>query len=143
MIVAPVDRGLFERDFWSIEMAGDSPVISSTSGFCICLKNCRAYAERDSTYRRWPSAKIVSKAKELATKKITNDDLFFGILFVDNSIAYSEYIAENLSDTQAYTNYLAEGLDNTLEAIKSTKLFSRYQSASRAVCMLSSAMSGV
>ena len=42
---------------------------------------------------------------------------------VDNNIAYAEYIAENVSDTQAYMNYIAEGLDNTIEAVKGTKLF--------------------
>ena len=37
--IATVDRGLFERDFWSIEMAGERPEISSTSGFCIWRRN--------------------------------------------------------------------------------------------------------
>src|SRR3989344_9535576 len=63
-MVATVEGGLLERLFWSMEIAGESPDISSTSGFCICRKNCRAYAERDSTYLRCPSAKIVSKASE-------------------------------------------------------------------------------
>src|SRR3989344_3187207 len=63
-MVATVDRGLFERDFWSIEIAGERPDISSTSGFCIWRKNCRAYAESDSTYFRCPSAKIVSNARD-------------------------------------------------------------------------------
>src|SRR3989338_8810989 len=63
-MVATVERGLLERLFWSIEIAGERPTISSTSGFCICLRNWRAYAERDSTYRRCPSAKIVSKASD-------------------------------------------------------------------------------
>src|SRR3989338_8306297 len=63
-MVATVERGLFERLFWSIEIAGERPDISSTSGFCIWRRNCRAYAESDSTYRRWPSAKIVSNAKD-------------------------------------------------------------------------------
>src|SRR3989338_4264672 len=63
-MVATVERGLLERDFWSMEIAGERPVISSTSGFCIWRKNWRAYAESDSTYLRWPSAKIVSKARE-------------------------------------------------------------------------------
>src|SRR5450756_2788410 len=38
--------------------------MKSTSGLSIWPRNCRAYAESDSTYRRWPSAKIVSKASE-------------------------------------------------------------------------------
>ena len=37
--------------------------MKSTSGLSICPRNCRAYEESDSTYRRWPSAKIVSKAR--------------------------------------------------------------------------------
>src|SRR3989344_4932266 len=63
-MVATVERGLLERLFWSMEIAGESPDISSTSGFCICRKNCRAYAESDSTYFRCPSAKMVSNASE-------------------------------------------------------------------------------
>src|SRR3989344_4783941 len=63
-MVATVERGFPDADFWSMEIAGESPIISSTSGFCIWRKNCRAYAESDSTYRRCPSAKIVSNARE-------------------------------------------------------------------------------
>src|SRR3989344_691890 len=63
-MVATVDRGFDERDFWSMEIAGERPVISSTSGFCIWWRNCRAYAESDSTYLRCPSAKMVSNAKD-------------------------------------------------------------------------------
>src|SRR3990167_8894988 len=63
-MVATVERGLLERLFWSMEMAGERPEISSTSGFCICRRNWRAYAESDSTYLRCPSAKIVSNARE-------------------------------------------------------------------------------
>ena len=37
--------------------------MKSTSGLSNCPKNCRAYALKDSTYLRCPSAKIVSKAK--------------------------------------------------------------------------------
>src|SRR5215471_16069963 len=37
--------------------------MKSTSGLSIWPRNCRAYAESDSTYRRWPSAKMVSKAR--------------------------------------------------------------------------------
>src|SRR5580692_1077327 len=37
--------------------------MKSTSGLSICPRNWRAYADRDSTYRRWPSAKMVSKAR--------------------------------------------------------------------------------
>src|SRR6266498_1163137 len=47
-----------------MEMAGESPSMESTSGFSICSRNCRAYALSDSTYRRCPSAKIVSKASD-------------------------------------------------------------------------------
>jgi hypothetical protein len=34
-MVPTVDRGLRDADFWSIEIAGDSPSMKSTSGFCI------------------------------------------------------------------------------------------------------------
>src|SRR5258708_5493688 len=40
------------------------PEISSTSGFSMRSRNCRAYAESDSTYRRCPSAYTVSNASE-------------------------------------------------------------------------------
>src|SRR4029079_1893329 len=62
-MVPTVDRGLRFVDFWSMETAGDKPSMKSTSGLSICPRNCRAYADSDSTYRRWPSAKIVSKAR--------------------------------------------------------------------------------
>src|SRR5579863_4075488 len=62
-IVPTVERGLRLADFWSIETAGDSPSMKSTSGLSIWPRNCRAYADSDSTYRRWPSAKMVSKAR--------------------------------------------------------------------------------
>jgi hypothetical protein len=32
-----------------MEIAGESPSIASTSGFSISPRNCRAYAESDST----------------------------------------------------------------------------------------------
>src|SRR6516164_11535621 len=62
-MVPTVDRGLRLAAFWSMETAGDSPSMKSTSGLSICPRNCRAYADSDSTYRRWPSAKMVSKAR--------------------------------------------------------------------------------
>jgi hypothetical protein len=62
-MVPTVDRGLRLAAFWSIDTAGDSPSMKSTSGLSICPRNWRAYADRDSTYRRWPSAKIVSNAR--------------------------------------------------------------------------------
>jgi hypothetical protein len=40
---------LRDEPFWSIEMAGESPSMESTSGFSICPRNWRAYAERLST----------------------------------------------------------------------------------------------
>jgi hypothetical protein len=49
VIVPTVDRGLREVDFWSIETAGDSPSMKSTSGLSICPRNWRAYADRLST----------------------------------------------------------------------------------------------
>src|SRR6185312_6488131 len=63
-MVPTVERGLRLVDFWSIDTAGDSPSMKSTSGLSTWPRNIRAYEDRDSTYRRWPSAKIVSKAKE-------------------------------------------------------------------------------
>src|SRR3954467_14829344 len=62
-MVPTVERGFLLVDFWSIETAGLSPSMKSTSGLSIWPRNCRAYAESDSTYRRWPSAKIVSNAR--------------------------------------------------------------------------------
>src|SRR6266851_3753010 len=62
-MVPTVDRGLRLADFWSIDTAGDSPSMKSTSGLSIWPRNCLAYADSDSTYRRWPSAKIVSNAR--------------------------------------------------------------------------------
>src|SRR5688500_18977113 len=46
-------------------MAGGRPEIDSTSGLSICCRNCRAYVDRLSTYRRWPSAYKVAKARLL------------------------------------------------------------------------------
>jgi len=54
--VPTVERGFRDVVFWSIEIAGESPSIESTSGFSIICRNCRAYAESDSTYLRCPSA---------------------------------------------------------------------------------------
>src|SRR5919199_3410536 len=62
-MVPTVDRGLREVDFWSMDTAGDSPSMKSTSGLSIWPRNCRAYDDSDSTYLRWPSAKIVSNAR--------------------------------------------------------------------------------
>src|SRR3989344_2644401 len=45
-------------------MEGEIPSIVSTSGFSIMPRNCLAYAESDSTYRRCPSAKSVSNASD-------------------------------------------------------------------------------
>jgi hypothetical protein len=41
-MVPTVDRGFREVDFWSIEMAGESPSMKSTSGFSIWPRNCLA-----------------------------------------------------------------------------------------------------
>src|SRR5271170_6714682 len=62
-MVPTVDRGLRLADFWSMDTAGLSPSMKSTSGLSIWPRNCRAYADSDSTYRRCPSAKIVSNAR--------------------------------------------------------------------------------
>jgi hypothetical protein len=62
--VPTVERGLEPVVFCSMAMAGDRPSIRSTSGFSICSRNCRAYDDSDSTYRRCPSAYTVSNASE-------------------------------------------------------------------------------
>jgi len=54
--VPTVERGFLLVVFCSMEMAGERPSMESTSGFCMMPGNWRAYEERDSTYRRWPSA---------------------------------------------------------------------------------------
>src|SRR5580692_2841049 len=59
-----VERGLPPELRCSMAIAGESPSMKSTSGFCIWSRNCRAYAERLSTYLRWPSAYRVSNASE-------------------------------------------------------------------------------
>jgi hypothetical protein len=40
--VPTVERGFLLTDFCSMEMAGESPSIASTSGFSICSRNWRA-----------------------------------------------------------------------------------------------------
>ena len=50
----PASPGWGQSQRWHQE--GASPSISSTSGFSMRSRNCRAYAESDSTYRRCPSA---------------------------------------------------------------------------------------
>src|SRR4051795_5682628 len=62
-MVPTVDRGLRLVDFWSIDTAGERPSMKSTSGLSIWPRNWRAEGDSDSTYRRWPSAKIVSNAR--------------------------------------------------------------------------------
>ena len=64
MTVATVDLGFFDVFFCSIEIAGLNPSIRSTLGFFILSRNCLAYEERLSTYLLWPSAYIVSNAKD-------------------------------------------------------------------------------
>ena len=41
-MVPTVERGLWEVDFCSMEIAGDSPSMCSTSGFSITERNWRA-----------------------------------------------------------------------------------------------------
>ncbi|OQC43196.1 MAG: hypothetical protein BWX61_01301 [Bacteroidetes bacterium ADurb.Bin035] len=60
-----MERGFTLAENCLIAMAGDRPVILSTSGFIILPKNCLAYALRLSTYFLCPSAYIVSKANEV------------------------------------------------------------------------------
>jgi len=48
-MVPTVERGLWEVVFCSMAMAGDRPSMRSASGLSIMDRNCRAYADRDST----------------------------------------------------------------------------------------------
>ncbi len=48
-MVPTVERGFLDVDFWSIETAGLSPSMKSTSGLSIWPRNWRAYADSDST----------------------------------------------------------------------------------------------
>src|SRR2546423_1759945 len=50
--VEAVEREVFVGFFCSIATAGESPSTESTSGFSIRSRNCLAYADSDSTYRR-------------------------------------------------------------------------------------------
>jgi hypothetical protein len=47
--VPTVERGFAPAVFCSIEIAGDSPSMASTSGFSMSPRNWRAYADSDST----------------------------------------------------------------------------------------------
>jgi hypothetical protein len=50
--VPTVERGLEEMVFWFTAIVGDNPLIFSTSGFFNPPKNCRAYDDKLSKYRR-------------------------------------------------------------------------------------------
>src|SRR5271163_4105453 len=63
-MVPTVERGDRVVVFCSIAIEGERPSTESTSGRSIWSRNCRAYADSDSTYRRCPSAYRVSKASE-------------------------------------------------------------------------------
>ena len=49
-MVPTVLRGFLLVVFWSIEILGDKPSMESTSGFSTPPINCRAYADKLSTY---------------------------------------------------------------------------------------------
>ena len=51
--------------FCSIATVGGNPVRRSMSGLSSCSVNCRAYGDMTSMKRRCPSAKKISKAREL------------------------------------------------------------------------------
>ncbi len=77
-----VDLGFWFLPFCSIAIAGDSPSIKSTSGFSNTDKNCLAYVERDSIYRRCPSANNVSNASDDLPEPdspVMTTNLFFGM----------------------------------------------------------------
>src|SRR5690606_3454456 len=61
--VPTVERALLVFTFCSIATAGAIPLMYSTLGLSIRPRNCRAYADKLSTYLRWPSAYSVSNAK--------------------------------------------------------------------------------
>jgi hypothetical protein len=48
-MVPTVERGFVPVVFCSIEIVGERPRMWSYFGFSICPRNCRAYAESDST----------------------------------------------------------------------------------------------
>jgi hypothetical protein len=54
--VPTVERDDLVGFFCSMATAGEIPSMESTSGFSMRSRNCRAYDESDSTYRRCPSA---------------------------------------------------------------------------------------
>src|SRR5690554_7823424 len=63
-------------------MAGDTPLMYSTSGFSILPRNCRAYELRLSTYILCPSANKVSNAREDLPEPespVTTTSLFLGM----------------------------------------------------------------
>src|ERR1044072_5758152 len=62
-MVPTVERGLLGALFCWIAIVGDNPRMRSYFGFSIWPRNCRAYADNDSTYRRCPSAYTVSNAR--------------------------------------------------------------------------------
>ena len=62
--VPTVERALRTPFFCSSAIAGGTGSIASTSGRSSLSRNCRAYVESDSAYRRCPSAYNVSKASE-------------------------------------------------------------------------------
>ena len=62
-MVPTVERGFADALFCSMAIVGDNPETCSTAGLSSCPRNCRAYADSVSTYRRCPSAYSVSNAK--------------------------------------------------------------------------------
>ena len=71
--------------FCSIAIAGQSPLIKSTSGLFIRCINCLAYALKLSAYLRCPSANKVSIVNEDLPEPdtpVTTTNLFRGIVTV-------------------------------------------------------------
>ena len=71
VVVPTVERGLRLMTFCSMAIAGGMPLMKSHSGLFLRPRNCLAYADRLSTYLRWPSAYSVSKAKEDLPEPLT------------------------------------------------------------------------
>ena len=63
-MVPTVERGLFPVVFCSMAIIGLRPVMDSTSGFSRMPMKCLAYVDNVSIYLRWPSAYMVSNARE-------------------------------------------------------------------------------
>ena len=79
-----MDLGFFVIVFCSIAIAGQIPLISSTSGFSIFPRNCFAYEDKLSIYLLCPSAYRVSNANVDFPDPETPDITVILFLLIDN-----------------------------------------------------------